>query len=253
MIFDDLLAHAPARFSWLLHHEGEARWDEGWRGGTIVNGPAEARVEMMYPANLILREVEAPANDNADATTTYAEFTTAEPSRQQNFVTVITPNSEDGGAEPRCRLEEAGEVLAVRIEGATQVTDVYLNRNADGRRMHNNSNATVDGWETDAYLLAITRPRGAADFGGITRMLVVGGELSAAGGGGVSRFAVEGGWAVGAGGGGTASVAAWAGGDFPAVPYARAAEGERQWRRGAVWVGCGAGADRAGVTGRCAR
>jgi hypothetical protein len=35
---------------------------------------------------------------------------------------------------------------------------VYLNLRADGRKMHRNSCNTINGWETDAYLFAVTRP-----------------------------------------------------------------------------------------------
>jgi hypothetical protein len=41
------------------------------------------------------------------------------------------------------------------------VTDVYLNMQADGRKMHRNSCNVIDGWDTDAYLFAVTRPKGA--------------------------------------------------------------------------------------------
>jgi hypothetical protein len=40
------------------------------------------------------------------------------------------------------------------------VTDVYFNLLADGRIRHRNANANLGGWETDAYILALTYPEG---------------------------------------------------------------------------------------------
>ena len=52
-------------------------------------------------------------------------------------------------------------MIGVRIHEGENVTDVYLNLRADGRRMHVNSNNAFDGWETDAYLVAVTRRAGS--------------------------------------------------------------------------------------------
>jgi len=41
------------------------------------------------------------------------------------------------------------------------VTDIYLNLRADGRKMHRNSCNVIDGWDTDAYMFAVTRPKDA--------------------------------------------------------------------------------------------
>jgi hypothetical protein len=48
----------------------------------------------------------------------------------------------------------------VRLSEGRMVTNIYLNLRADGRKMHRNSCNTIDGWETDAYLFAVTRPKG---------------------------------------------------------------------------------------------
>jgi hypothetical protein len=48
----------------------------------------------------------------------------------------------------------------VRVRQGGSTTDVYLNLLADGSIMHRNANLKVNGWETDAYLSAITFPDG---------------------------------------------------------------------------------------------
>lgn len=40
------------------------------------------------------------------------------------------------------------------------MTDVYFNLLADGRIRHRNANADLGGWQTDAYILALTYPEG---------------------------------------------------------------------------------------------
>ena len=61
---------------------------------------------------------------------------------------------------PRLETLKGNEMIGVRIYEDKMITDVYLNLRADGRKMHRNSCNVINGWETDAYLLAITRPTG---------------------------------------------------------------------------------------------
>jgi len=48
-------------------------------------------------------------------------------------------------------------MIGVRIHEEKMITDVYLNLRADGRRMHRNSCNVINGWDTDAYMFAVTR------------------------------------------------------------------------------------------------
>ena len=177
VIFDDLLAHVPAWFNWLLHHDGTATADP--TGASIQNGPAQATVRLHYPGQLQLRNVPAPAQDNPDAQTSYLEFSTTSPQRQQNFLAAVTltPSSSSDPA-PRVELIDAPNLLGLRIATPRFTTVVYFNLQADGRRMHLNSNAAFDGWETDAYLLAVTHANDVPidNPAGWRQVLVVGGS-----------------------------------------------------------------------------
>lgn len=53
---------------------------------------------------------------------------------------------------------EGNNFIGVRITQNGQSTEVYVNLLADGRLMHRNANNTINGWETDAYISAITFP-----------------------------------------------------------------------------------------------
>lgn len=53
------------------------------------------------------------------------------------------------------------DYLGIRITEADKETEVYINLLADGRLMHRNSSIQVNGWQTDAYITAITYNKGA--------------------------------------------------------------------------------------------
>jgi hypothetical protein len=74
------------------------------------------------------------------------------------YVVALTPNG--GGAAPRIERFETQDYLLVKVRQAGQVTEIYFNLLADGRIRHRNANATLGGWETDAYILAVTYPEG---------------------------------------------------------------------------------------------
>ncbi len=161
LIFDDLLAHEPGRFDWLLHYAGEARRD----GAEVVvtNGQARASVKMLFPADPLIREEEGLAHNQPDVKVPYLAFATAAAAREQKFIVAVVPQPADpAGPAPKLELLRGEDWLGVRVQSEQQITEVYLNLRADGRRMHFNSNHTIEGWETDAYLLALTRPARSA-------------------------------------------------------------------------------------------
>ena len=68
-----------------------------------------------------------------------------------------------GDKAPTVQIErlQDNDAIGVRVGDGRMVTDVYLNLRADGRKMLRNSCNMIDGWEPDAYLFAVTRPKGA--------------------------------------------------------------------------------------------
>ncbi|MGH9840407.1 MAG: heparinase II/III family protein, partial [Blastocatellia bacterium] len=158
LIFDDLLAHEAGRFDWLLHYAGSVN-QQGQQGNevTLTNGPAKAVVRFMFPEQLTVREEQGLVERDPDQKRMYLSFSPAAPSREQKFIAAILPEVK-GQSLPELELLRGPEMIGVRLRRAGQITDVYLNLQADGRRMHVNCNNVIDGWETDAYLLALTRP-----------------------------------------------------------------------------------------------
>ncbi len=159
LIFDDLLAHEAGRFDWLLHYAGSA--NQQGNEVTLTNGPAKAVVRFLFPEQLTVREEQGLAERNPDQMRMYLSYSPAAASREQKFIVAILPEVK-GRSLPELELLRGPEMLGVRLRHAGQITEVYLNLQADGRRMHVNSNNTIAGWETDAYLLALRRPADSA-------------------------------------------------------------------------------------------
>ncbi|MGI8783187.1 MAG: heparinase II/III domain-containing protein [Acidobacteriota bacterium] len=175
LIFDDVLAHEAGRFDWLLHYAGSAH--QQGNEVTLTNGPAKAAVRFLFPEQLTVREEQGLAERNPDQKRMYLSFSPAAPSREQKFITAIMPHTEGRSeALPKLELLRSENALGVRIHGLGHVTEAWLNLQADGRRMHENSHNVIAGWETDAYLVVLTRPASAtsATPQTVTRYLVTG-------------------------------------------------------------------------------
>ncbi|MEO5683655.1 MAG: heparinase II/III family protein [Chitinophagaceae bacterium] len=78
-------------------------------------------------------------------------------------ITAFTGSSGASGGEGRSNLPviekfEGNNFIAVRITQHGQVTEVYINLLADGRLMHRNASNIMNGWDTDAYISAVSFP-----------------------------------------------------------------------------------------------
>lgn len=162
LIFDDLMAHQEGTFDWLLHYAGSAQRERN--RVSVTNGNGRAEMRFLYPEALDAREEQGLAEQQPDKQIPYLAFRTQERARVQKFITALIPHTaEVPGSLPVLESLQTTEAIGLRITAGGNVTDVYLNLQADGRRMHLNSNNTIAGWETDAYLLAWTRPAGRTD------------------------------------------------------------------------------------------
>jgi hypothetical protein len=159
LIFDDVRTHEAGKLEWLLHYTNSV--DRDGSDLLISNGPAKAIVRPLFPENMTVTEKKGLKDHDPDTQVDYLALSPEHPTRETKFVTAILPIPQNGeGSLPRLELLTGSEAIGVRIHENEMVTDVYLNLRADGRRMHRNSNNVIHGWDTDAYLLAITHPAG---------------------------------------------------------------------------------------------
>ena len=173
LIFDDVRSHDEGVCEWLLHYEGKSEQRPG--GILLTNGRALAEVHLIYPGSLETREEMGLADHAPDLHVPYLSFRERESNRVHKFITAVVPYAaRNEGQRPKVYPAVVGETtLGVRIERNGFLTDVVLNLQADGRRMHLNSNNNISGWETDAYLLAWTRPAIREDDpNAVTRLFV---------------------------------------------------------------------------------
>ncbi|UAL12349.1 heparinase II/III family protein [Caulobacter segnis] len=169
LVIDDLKGWEPGQFEWLLHYEGEAK-----RQGQVItvrNGEAEVAVRPLFPQTLpdgglftdypeLMRMAEGKGlKDHApDEAQPYLRLQAPGVTDRTKFVVALTPNG--GASAPRIERVETKDYLLVRLYQKGEVTEVYFNLLADGRIRHRNANATLGGWETDAYILVLTYPEG---------------------------------------------------------------------------------------------
>lgn len=172
LIIDDLKTFEEGEFEWLLHVDGVAK-----QRGTdleVVKGEARVLVRPLFPMplpaagypadfpeNMRLLEKTGLKDRDPDTEVTYYAFAAPDKSRRMKFITAIMLVNEDNAAAlPELERLEGPNHIGVRVRQGGTSTDVYLNLLADGSIMHRNSNLQVNGWETDAYLTAITFPDG---------------------------------------------------------------------------------------------
>lgn len=157
LIFDDIRAHEAGQLEWLLHYDGTIREKDS--SLVITNGDARVVVRSLFPEEMQVVEKIGLKDHDPDTKVPYLALTPEERTRETKFVTAIVPVQDDANWNmPDIESLESQNALGVRIRRSDTVTDVWLNLMADGRRMHRNSNNIIDGWDTDAYLIALTRP-----------------------------------------------------------------------------------------------
>lgn len=169
LVIDDLKTYDLGQFEWLLHVDGTAER----RGLDLSIAQDNARVVVRplfpdtfpdqgfphdFPEKMKLIEKIGLKDHEPQTKVTYFAIAPAGKSRQTKFITALILNPEQ---PPQIERLEAKNMIGVRIRQNGATTDVYLNLLADGRLRHLNSNLIVNGWGTDAYLLAVTFPDGA--------------------------------------------------------------------------------------------
>ncbi|BFT70786.1 heparinase II/III family protein [Paenibacillus sp. P36] len=159
VILDDIRAHEKGHLQWLLHYEGETCMVENGPL-RITNGDASVIVKHLFPQQLTLKQKEGMADHAPDTKVTYLSYETCELVHEAKFITAVIP-MEPEQPLPEVTALEGHEMLGVRIRSGGKQTDIYWNLRADGRVMHQNCIRKLNGWETDAYLIAVTRPEGA--------------------------------------------------------------------------------------------
>lgn len=189
LVLDDVKTYEAGKFDFLLHYQKEVK--KKGPDLEISNGDASILFRPLYPETLPtgyphdfpekmkLEERWGVKDRDAKTKIPYYAISPAEPSRQTKFwnaillldennkaVETFVGSSGANGAAGRTNLSVIEKIggdnwQGLRIAQNGIITEVYLNLLADGRLMHRNANVIINGWETDAYLTAISFPEKA--------------------------------------------------------------------------------------------
>lgn len=173
LVLDDLESHTTGKFEWLLHYNGVSK-----RNGldiSIKEDNAEVLVRSLYPETfpdgglphdfpekMRLEEKIGLKDHEPDVKQPYWSISQNQETNRTKFISSITLKNENNTNKlPLIERFEGKDFLGVRITQNGETTEVYFNLLADGRIKHRNSLNVMNGWDTDAYLMALTFPEGA--------------------------------------------------------------------------------------------
>ncbi|AWK06269.1 heparinase [Flavobacterium crocinum] len=165
-IVDDLKTYKEGNFEWLWHLEGEVK-----KSGVdinVKNNEAALTIRPIYPeyitpSNFVhdyptfsrFEERKAPSEDLKGETTYYAVKSPVA-ARKIKGLTAIVLKEKETDKMPKIEKIEGKDWLGIRVHNNGKITDIMINQLADGTLMHSNSWIWADGWETDAYMFAVT-------------------------------------------------------------------------------------------------
>ncbi len=172
LVIDDLLAYEPGQFEWLLHYNGLSK-----RNGldlSVKQEDAEVLVRPLYPETfpngglphdfpekMRLDECWGWEDHHPENKVPYWSVSHFEKTERTKFITAIILKTENNKAVlPQIERFDGKDYFGVRITQNDKTTEVYFNLLADGRIKHRNSIIEMNGWETDAYLMALTFLKG---------------------------------------------------------------------------------------------
>jgi hypothetical protein len=154
VIVDDIFCHEPETVQFTLHYNGTYRQ----AGGAVLfeNESAAARVTPHAP-EMTLCEKTGHAPGNAEKEQPYIELRNDEKARVRTLFTTLELDYTLHAAAIEHISCGHGEGLRI-TEGDTE-REIWYNHLADGHVMHDNSQNTIAGFDTDAYMLMITRDK----------------------------------------------------------------------------------------------
>ena len=170
VMYDDLKSYEPGKFEWLLHYNGESK--RRGKDLSVKDGDAEVLVRPLFPQTfpagglphdfpeqMTLEERMGYEDHHPENRKPYWSISSNATTDRTKYVQAILLKNE-GKELPKVERFEGDNYLGVRITQDGKVTEIYFNLLADGRIKHRNSINTMNGWETDAYILAMTFDEG---------------------------------------------------------------------------------------------
>lgn len=153
VVFDEIFSHEEENVQFTLHYDGGYSLENG--SVIISNDRAKARFKTIYPENTEIYTKIGHDDHKETIPREYLVVSTKDKLRTNCMIHTIEldPDGHDTVAE---RLTGENQI-GVRITDADREYDIIFNTYADGHVMHDNTNNVIAGYDTDAYMLVITR------------------------------------------------------------------------------------------------
>lgn len=155
IIFDDVYCHEENTVQFTLHFNGNYTPD-----GDSVDFSFEdckARLISHEPAGMILTEKQGHFDHMETEDAPYVELSTAEKKRAHLLIHTLELDHDEH--EVAYEQLEGKNARGVRVSENGVERDIWFNLMADGHIMHDNSNNVIAGYDTDAYMLVVTRDK----------------------------------------------------------------------------------------------
>ncbi|WP_139955774.1 heparinase II/III domain-containing protein [Flavicella sediminum] len=173
LVIDDLLAHKPGKFEWLLHYNGTSK-----RQGhdlSIKEENSEVLVRSLFPETfpsgglphdfpeqMQLEEKIGYKDHHPEKEEPYWAISHFNETARTKFISALILKTDENKENlPVIKRFEGKDFLGVSMTQNGETTQVYFNLLAGGRLKHRNSVNTMNGWETDAYLTVLKFKEGA--------------------------------------------------------------------------------------------
>lgn len=170
-MIDDLQSHEVGHFEWLWHPGGKS--EKRGFDLNICNGNSAVTVRPLYPRPLAFSNFvhdypddlyweirKGPTEDLRGEEEYYSFHLPATTDKVKAMTAIILKDSLSQKELPVIERREGKDWIGIRMTYKGKITDIYINQLADGRLMHLNSWIHADGWETDAYMFAISYEEG---------------------------------------------------------------------------------------------
>lgn len=153
VIFDDVYCHREETVEFTLHFNGS--YEQNGCAVDFAYENCRARLLTHEPGKMKLTEKQGHADHKEKEDMPYIELATADKKRTHLLIHTLELDH-DKHTTAYTRLEGKNAV-GIRMEENGIERDIWFNTMADGHIMHDNSNNVIGGYDTDAYMLVITR------------------------------------------------------------------------------------------------
>lgn len=155
VIIDEVFCHEENTVQFTLHFDG--KYERKENGVLFSNEVSRAKLVSRYPEGMTLCEKMGHADHKENETEPYIELSTPQKARTHLLIHTIELAYDEHGTV--FTPIKSADAEGIKIEYGDLQREILFNRMADGHVMHDNSNNVIGGFDTDAYLLVITRDK----------------------------------------------------------------------------------------------